>query len=113
MGQSWEDLVQELYEKVKESWEDVQDEAGWVSKVAKAVLTVVEVVEEFSTSGEGRLSSEDKANLAADVLNKFIDLPYVPEWIETRMFRLAIAAVVNVLNQRLGNDWFTKLQAIR
>ncbi|MEE9126107.1 MAG: hypothetical protein V3U11_03115 [Planctomycetota bacterium] len=59
------------------------------------------------------LSGEDKLDYAVRRLNKLIDIPLLPEYIEEMIFKTAITAVVELAKSLWGDkDWFEGLQEL-
>ena len=54
------------------------------------------------------LTSEQKKKVAVEVLNKFIDIPFVPDWLEDNFIAIGVDKVVDLLNKLFGHDWFKK-----
>ncbi len=65
--------------------------------ILAAVALIVSVVEEAAKEFKG-LDGEQKKKVAATVLNRLIDIPYVPETVEGWMFGMLIDWVVDALN---------------
>lgn len=76
----------------------------------KAALDVVPDVVSLVEAEAADLAGADKKALAVAVLNKLIDIPFIPESVETIIIGWAIDAAVAALNKLVGNDWLAKLQ---
>ena len=57
------------------------------------VKTVIEKVEFYKD-----LTGEEKREIAVGVLNKAVDIPMLPEFMEERVFGLLVDVTVNLLN---------------
>ena len=105
-------IIEEL-DHLKSWLKEHIDEVGWDTasvKIVNEIITkVLESIEKMSAETE-HLSSQDKKTLAIIVINKLVDLPYAPEWLEEKMISFVIDNIVEVLNKYLGKDWLTKIE---
>lgn len=112
-GQSMnEKLVNSTVEEiksVKEYWKEKS--VNTLRGIIDLVVYVVKVVEKIASNGE--IQKSDKKEFATKVLNKFLDIPYLPEWGEERVYGLVIGIVVDTVvatfNNALGKDWLNKV----
>jgi len=74
---------------------------GYLADVIQETIKQVEVV----SSEVKKLSSKQKLQLAIDVLNKIVDIPYVPEFMEERILSIMISVAVEWMNKRFGKNW--------
>jgi len=63
------------------------------------VKTVIEKVEFYKD-----LTGEQKREIAVGVLNKAVDIPMLPEFMEERVFGLLVDVTVNLLNNFFGKN---------
>jgi len=73
---------------------------GW----GQLIPTVVMRVEAVREAGQG-LSGPDKKQVAVTVLNQLINLPIVPEFVEEKIFSLAVDWFVHFFNRSHGHTW--------
>jgi len=76
----------------------------------KAALDIVPDVVSLVEAEAADLAGADKKKLAVAVLNKLIDIPFIPESVEAIIIGWAIDAAVAALNRLVGKDWLAKLQ---
>ena len=96
---------------VKAAW---GSESNVFKKSFKAVSAAVEVISDVverveRVGADLKLAGDKKKELAVEVVNSLIDIPYVPEAAEAVMIELVIDTVVRTLNRRLGKDWLGKI----
>ena len=75
--------------------------------ILRAITTVVRYIEYLAE--QETILKANKKELAIKLLNKFVDVPWLPEGLEEVLFGFAIDAVVEAFNQTLGNLWLKKL----
>jgi len=90
---------------------------GYLKEEAKAVKSmkdafnilpeVIRKVEEVSA--DVKIAGEQKKELAIYVLNRIIDVPWLPERVEAWLINMAIDAVIAALNRFLGKSWLSKI----
>ena len=94
---------------VKDYWKEKS--VNTLRGIIDLVIYVVKTVEKIASNGE--MQKADKKEFATKVLNKFIDLPYLPEWVEERVYSVVIGimidTVVTTFNNALGKDWLGKV----
>jgi len=88
-----------------------------VKRVANAIKAgfnvIIEVVERVEVVGADiKLAGSKKKELAVIVINKLIDIPYIPETAEAYLIGFAIDAMIAVLNKKIGKDWLSKAKNI-
>ncbi len=76
-------------------------------KLKKVVQQVCIIVETY-TNDVGILSSSAKIELAVEIINIIVDIPYIPEWLERKIFKVVVKKVVNYLNKKFGDEWLKK-----
>lgn len=96
---------------VKVAW---ASESNVIKKAFKAVSAAVEVISDVverveRVGADLKLAGDKKKELAVEVVNALIDIPYVPEAAEAVMIELVIDTIVRTLNRRLGKDWLAKV----
>ena len=101
------------YEKKAEELLGKLDEVkGKIAGVGslKTAFDVVPDVVSLVEAEAADLAGADKKQLAVAVLNKLIDIPFIPESVEAVIIGWAIDAAVAALNKLVGKDWLAKLQ---
>ena len=96
---------------VKVAW---ASESNVIKKAFKAVTAAVsvitDVIERVESFGSSlKLAGDKKKELAVEVINKLVDIPYVPEASEAMMIDLAVEAIVGAFNKKFGKDWLAKV----
>ena len=96
---------------VKVAW---ASESNVIKKAFKAVTAAVEVISDVverveRVGADLKLAGDKKKELAVEVVNALIDIPYVPEAAEAMMIDLAVEAIVGAFNKKLGKDWLAKV----
>jgi len=75
----------------------------------KSIYSEICIAVEKYTKTVGVLSSEAKIEIATDMVNIVVDIPYVPEWLERKIFRYGIKKAIKYFNDTFGKDWLNKL----
>lgn len=78
-----------------------------VDKTTKLIHDVVQEVEAVSERTKA-LNGEDKLDLACQVLNGLIDIPYVPESVEGMIIKFVVSYTVKQFNLIKGKLWGKK-----
>jgi len=73
----------------------------WFEKI----LDAVEQAERKVGSGGGDV----KRDMAVNIVNSLIDVPYLPEWAEEKLIGMLIDFGVYLLNEKIGHDWIGKV----
>ena len=104
------DLIEKIIadgEEFAKKWNDLG--SGFTKKKLFAIITFsVTEVEKISSTIVG-LSSDDKLNLACDIILKIIPIPsFIPDLILKPLLKLLINYVVGKINDLLGKVWLEK-----
>ena len=102
--------INKLAAEVVEDLAALKAEAKSVKSVKdafKVIPAVIKRVEEISKNV--KLASSQKKELAVAVLNKLVDIPWVPEAAEAVLIGLAIDAIIAAVNKWFGANWLAKL----
>lgn len=75
-----------------------------ISVIWEIVVEVITAIEKYSSEVE-HLTSHEKRSIAAQSLNALIDIPWVPEWMEAKVFDFAVDGAIQLFNSILGNSW--------
>jgi len=99
------DLVEQVYSDVKELIEALKEFKGksWTEMIPLFVELVKAVIEKVEFYKD--LTGEEKREIAVGVLNKAVDIPMLPEFMEERVFGLLVDVTVNLLNNFFGKNW--------
>ena len=112
MEKTIKELATELRQDLRAKVEDIKslDLGTWKGKFALVVI-VVRYVE--SLAKNQHILKEDKKELAVEIIDQEIDIPYIPDSVESPLVkfvvRLLIDQVVETLNRTLGKLWIEKL----
>ena len=116
MPSNWEIAYDKVKTALLEWWGGVPVFAGkkWYQVIlllfTEVIPDVIEVVEKVSLE-VGGLTGDEKKKIASKALNEMIDIPLVPaEFIEAKIFDLAIDAVVAMFNSKFGQAWLEKVK---
>lgn len=96
------EIIEEIKVKASEAKETVKGVKS-AGEAIKLLPTVVKSVEELSK--EIKQSGLNKRNLVVNVLNSFVDIPFIPESIEAAIFGVAVDAVIAAFNKYFGKQW--------
>jgi len=102
MAIDYEAKADELIKSSKELAEDIKE--GGIKYIPAAIKSV-----EFEAIKEG-FNGADKKQLAVSIINKLINIPIMPEWLEEKIIGFAIDAIITTLNKFLGKNWGEKIQ---
>lgn len=92
----------ELINSSKELAEDIKE--GGIKYIPNAIKSV-----EFEAIKEG-FKGSDKKQLAIAIINKLVNIPVIPEWLEEKIIGFAIDAIIVTLNKFFGKKWGEKIQ---
>jgi hypothetical protein len=113
MGITKDNVFENILEDLKENIELLKAIEKWNLEAVKLVwdimLGVIERIEFYSEELED-LNSEEKKDMAAELLNKLIDIPYMPEWLEAKLFDFSIDGAVQILNNLFGHKWLKDIK---
>lgn len=102
--------IEKLAAETVEDLKDLKAEGKKVKDVKSAlqiIPAVIKKVEEISKNV--KLASSQKKELAVAVINKLVDIPWVPEADEAVLIGLAIDAIIAAVNKWFGASWLAKL----
>jgi len=68
----------------------------------KTVVRVIRDVEHENKSGK------EKRAVAVKLINKAVDVPLLPEWVEGKVFGLLVDFTIYLYNQHFGHNWINK-----
>jgi hypothetical protein len=96
---------------VKEAWASESNVLKKAFKAVSAAVSVItDVVQRVETIGADlKLAGDKKKELAVEVINALVDIPWVPEALEAQLIEFAIDAIVGAFNKKFGKDWLSKI----
>jgi hypothetical protein len=77
-----------------------------MASAEKSLPVVLEAVEAYSKVEP--LPSDMKKELAAEVVNLLVDIPFMPESLEGVLIRRMMGVSIGVLNSLFGKNWLSK-----
>ena len=105
-------LADELFEDLKELKIRLgrfgKFERGAVFETYDIMFDVIKSVEEHSQD-ISKLSGSEKKDLSVSVINKIIDIPFLPEYFERVLIEWSIELAVQLFNKTGGKDWLDTL----
>lgn len=117
-------LAEKVVAELKDS-ADILDgikavQAAWASEsnvlkkafkaVSAAVAVITDVVERVEGIGADlKLAGASKKELAVQVINALVDIPWVPEALEAQLIEFAVDAIVGAFNKKFGKGWLSKI----
>jgi hypothetical protein len=102
--------INKLAEEVISDLADLKAEAKAVKSVKDALKILPAVIKKVEeVAGGVALAGAEKKELAVAVINKLVDIPWVPESAEAYIIGLGIDAAVAALNRLLGTSWLEKV----
>jgi len=95
---------------VKTAW---GAETNVIKKAFAAVSAAVALITDIITYVERigvdiSLAGVEKRDLAVMVINKLVDIPWVPENVEAVLIGFTVDAIVGAFNKKFGHGWLTK-----
>jgi hypothetical protein len=103
-------VIEKLAGEIIAGMESIKAEAAKVKGLrdALAILPdIIKKVEEVAKSAS--LAGNEKKALAIAVLNKLIDIPWLPEAAEGMIIGLAIDAIITAVNKWFRKAWLEKV----
>lgn len=96
---------------VKAAW---NGESNVIKKVFAAVSAaaalITDVIQRVEILGvDAALAGGQKKELAVEIINKLVDIPYVPEQMEAVLIGFTIDAIVGAFNRKFGKSWLAKI----
>jgi hypothetical protein len=79
-------------------------------KIDMIQITVTEV--EKTAIDVGGMTGADKKKLAVDIINKFIDIPILPENAEALLIGWVIDFFIGIVNKIIGKLWVKKIAPV-
>lgn len=105
-------LAETLIEELKSTIEEIKSSISSKNfiKIAIAIAPiVVKRAEAFVSSTGEKLAGTDKRELAIEIINYFLDIPILPEYIESKIIGIGIDFSISVLNKLFGKNWLEKV----
>lgn len=100
----------ELVDSIKAAKDAMAAEPNIIKKVLAGIRAgsalVNAAIEKVELVGEDlKLAGPQKRELAVAVINKLVDIPYVPENLEAIIIGFAVDNIVNAFNAKFGKGW--------
>jgi len=102
------ELIKESKEII-DSAKRLKEEGFSFRRLKNLTVEVASVVEKY-TKEIGELSSDTKIALGVDILTNLVDIPYVPQWIEKKIYVIGIKKIIKYLNKYIGKDWLQSME---
>jgi len=100
-------IVDEMVVKIKADLDNIFGEVEKISNAEDAfafISTVIVCVEKRALEFED-LTGSQKKEIAVKVINSYVDMPVLPEWLEAKVISHAIDMAINILNKYVGKLW--------
>ena len=103
--------IKDGIQAVKEAWASESNILKKAFKAVSAAVSVItDVVERVEVLGvDYALAGSKKKELAVEIINKLIDIPWVPEALEAQLIEFAVDAIVGAFNKKFGKAWLGKI----
>lgn len=101
-------IAEMLYTELREVVTAISEAKG-LAGFGLVIPMVLARVEEARGSVSA-LTGEEKKDVAVKVLNKFINLPVLPEWAEAKVIGLAVEWFINFFNRSFGQGWLATVK---
>jgi|GEM_PF-950143 len=98
-----ETMAKEVLEEGKAVFSRIKTIHG-IDGALSALPEVVKAVEAKAAAVCG-LSGEEKKELAVEIINALVDIPYLPESLEAKLIGFGVDAAVAALNKIFGKNW--------
>lgn len=101
------DEIKAGIEAVKAAW---AGESNVLKKAFAAIRAGVELITDVVHRVEAlgvkfALAGDKKKELAVAIINKLVDIPYVPEQVEAILIGFTVDAIVAAFNRKFGKAW--------
>ena len=96
---------------VKDAWASESNILKKAFKAVSAAVSVItDVVERVEVLGADlKLAGTSKKELAVQIINCLVDIPWVPEALEAQLIEFAVDAIVGAFNKKFGKTWLSKI----
>ncbi len=78
-----------------------------LTTLSREVCTAVETY----TQEVGTLSSQVKLSLAIELLVNLVDIPYVPQFVERKIYKIVLGKAINHFNSTIGKAWLPHVES--
>jgi len=100
--------VEKLLKDVQTAIDILKQNKDWnidnINGKVDLLQSVIVEVEKTAQEVGGMLGAEKK-ELAVAILNKLIDIPILPEWVEAKVIEYIIDVVIALMNKWFGKLW--------
>jgi len=99
--------ISQLAARIRDMLDESLKQAKQISDIEGAIRFIGEVISEIEVLAPeiGDLTGNEKKKVAVVLVNEFVNIPFVPEWLEAKIFDYVIEAIVKTLNNYLGHAW--------
>jgi hypothetical protein len=109
------EILDSVGKKVQATIDTLKQNKDWSmdsinGKIDMIQITVTEV--EKTALDLGGMTGEDKKKLAIDIINKFIDIPILPEGVEAILIGWVIDFFIGIINKLIGKIWVKKIAPV-
>lgn len=73
------------------------------------IVAAVHQVELIKTDAGAALTGTDKKDLVIAIVDQFVSIPMVPQWLMNDLLSYGIDLLIAFLNKKFGPDWVTKI----
>jgi len=105
-----DEKIEKLADEITNELLHLKEEVKKVKGVKGVINVLPDVVKAVEVSASNvKLASDAKRELAIVIINKLIDVPYVPEVGEAVLIGLAIDTLISAFNKLFGKNWLDKV----
>ena len=102
------EILEQVYKKVQGTFDELKANKDWSpsgisGQVDILQATLVEI--EKTSEAIGVLTGEQKKRLAVLIINKIVDIPVIPEWIEGKIIEYIIDIMIGFFNKHFSHAW--------
>lgn len=101
--------ISQLAARIRDMLDESLKQAKQISDIEDAIRFIGEVIAKIEALAPeiGGLTGREKKKVAVVLVNEFVNIPFVPEWLEAKVFDYVIEAIVKTLNSYLGKGWLS------
>ena len=102
------EMLEQVYKKVQETIDGLKVNKDWSASGISGQVDILQatLVEVEKTANEvGGLPGEQKKKLAVEIINKIVDIPVIPEWVEAKIIEYIIDIMIGFFNKHFSHAW--------
>ena len=103
------EIKKELESAILGPWDSLEGIKKNTKIFYNVVFKVISIVEDAVNQIDGKVTENEVFDAITQAINKIIDIPWVPEWIEGKVIRKAIEYCDDLLDEKLGNEWYKEI----